>query len=90
MSDSVENARKFLESLQRPDLSKLLAFSEVEFDVGEWFGTEIIVKSPRPFAEAIAALPPHDRKRIAEAVVRMKATRPRLPTSRAGRCPGRR
>lgn len=69
MSDSVENARKFLESLQRPDLSKLLAFSELEFDVGEWFGTEIIVKSPRPFAEAIAALPPHDRKRIAEAVV---------------------
>lgn len=69
MSDSVENARRFLETLQRPDLSKLLAFSEVDTDVGEWFDTIVIIRSPKPFADAIAALPPHDRKRIAEAVV---------------------
>ncbi|WP_295807901.1 hypothetical protein [uncultured Nitratireductor sp.] len=69
MSDSVENARRFLENLQRPDLSKLLAFSEVDTDVGEWFDTIVTIRSPKPFADAIAALPPHDRKRIAEAVV---------------------
>jgi hypothetical protein len=72
MSGSPENARKFLESLRRADLSKLLAHSEVESSVGgaeDWFSTSVIVRSPRPFAEAIAALPQHDRKRIAEAVV---------------------
>lgn len=69
MSDSTENARKFLESLQRTDLAKLLAFSEVESGVGEWFDIHVIVRSPKPFSEAIAALPPHDRRRIAEAVV---------------------
>lgn len=69
MSDSVENARKFLESLQRPDLAKLLAFSQVDIDVGKWFDAVVIVQSPKPFADAIAALPPHDRKRIAEAVL---------------------
>jgi hypothetical protein len=69
MPDSLENARKFLESLQRADLSKLLAHSKVEIGADDWFGTCVIVRSPRPFADAIAALPPHYRKRIAEAVV---------------------
>ncbi len=69
MSDSLENARRFLESLQRNDLSKLLAFSEVGTDVGDWTNTVVVVKSPKPFAAAIAALPQHDRKRIAQAVV---------------------
>ena len=73
MSDSVENARKFLESLQRTDLAKLLSHSEVESGIGDagggWYETYVIVTSPRPFSEAIGALPPHDRKRIAEAVV---------------------
>lgn len=72
MSDSLQKARLFLERLQRTDLSKLLAHSEVESGIGgaeDWFSTFVIVRSPRPFAEAIAALPAHDRKRIAEAVV---------------------
>ena len=69
MSDSLENARKFLESLQRMDLSKLISNSEIESGVSDDLWTEIVVRSPRPFEEAIAALPPHDRKRIAEAVV---------------------
>ena len=69
MSDSLDNARKFLESLQRTDLSKLISHSEVESGVSDSFWTEVIVRSPRPFAEAIASLPKHDRKRIAEAVV---------------------
>ncbi|WP_105435888.1 hypothetical protein [Neorhizobium tomejilense] len=69
MSDSLENARKFLEALQRSDLSKLISHSEVESGVSDDFWTEVIIRSPRPFAEAIASLPKHDRKRIAEAVV---------------------
>lgn len=69
MSDSLENARKFLESLQRMDLSKLISNSEIESGVSDDLWTEIVVRSPRPFAEAIAALPPHDRRRIADAVV---------------------
>lgn len=68
MSDSLENARRFLETLYRPDLSRLLEFSQVEIEVGEWLDTVVIVRSPKPFADAIAALPLHDRKRIAEAV----------------------
>src|SRR5258705_9933269 len=72
MSDSLENARKFLERLQRADLSKLLAHSEVESGVAgveDWFDTFVIVRSPRPFPEANAALPPHDRKAIAAEVL---------------------
>ncbi|KEQ08969.1 hypothetical protein [Pseudorhizobium pelagicum] len=69
MSDSLENARKFLESLQRTDLSKLIAQSKVESRIGDSFWPEVVVRSPRPFSEALASLPQYDRKRIAEAVV---------------------
>ena len=51
------------------DLSKLISHSEIESGVSHDLWTEVTVRSPRPFAEAIAALPPYDRKRIAEAIV---------------------
>jgi hypothetical protein len=69
MAGSLENARKFLESLQRNDLSKLLAHSEFQIEDDGWFTTTVVILSPSPFAEAISALPDHDRKRIAEAIV---------------------
>lgn len=69
MTNSLESARKFLESLQRNDLSKLLAHSEFEIEDDGWFSTIVVVSSPSPFSEAIAALPDYDRKRIAQAIV---------------------
>src|SRR5689334_17708764 len=85
MTINLESARKFLESLQRNDLSKLLAHSEFEVEDDGWFTTTVIVRSPSPFSEAIAALPEHDRKRIAEAIVsdRQVSSRPDDIASRA-------
>ena len=51
------------------DLSKLISNSEIESGVSDDFSTKVIVRSPRPFAEAIASLPSYDRKRISEAIV---------------------
>ena len=70
-----EEARRFLEQLQRYDLSGLLRHSRYEISEhdDEWgFGGKtksMTIFSPKPFSEALAVLPPHDRKRIAEAVV---------------------
>ena len=70
MPISIDNARKFLESLQRFDLASLLAHSTVETGIDSaWGDTVVYIRSPRPFAEAIKLLPPYDRKRIAEAVL---------------------
>jgi hypothetical protein len=79
MSELVTNACRFLESLQRLDLSMLLAQCEVAirerrgFQIDDdWFGNAvgktIVVRAPLPINEALVALPPQDRKRIAEAV----------------------
>ena len=74
MSNTVENARRFLESLQRHDLAKLLSQAQVESAIdSDWWNT-VIVRVPRPFDEAIRLLSPQDRKRIAEAVVSDEAT----------------
>jgi hypothetical protein len=68
-----ENARAFLDHLHRGDLSALLLHARVEYGIVEgYFGedtTAVIIRAPYPFADAISALPEHDRKRIAEAVL---------------------
>lgn len=72
----MDNARKFLESLQRYDLSLLLSQCEAEIkpvesaldwptDIGE---ETVVISAPQPIAEALTSLPQQDRKRIAEAV----------------------
>jgi hypothetical protein len=88
MPDLVENACRFLESLQRFDLRMLLAEcdasveqrrSAVEIDL-EWYpnvvSERVVVRAPAPIDEALAALPPQDRKRIAEAVASGAASFP--------------
>lgn len=78
MTDSDgENARAYLDSLRRGDLSALLLHARVETGVhladfgsgGQWV---VVVRAPQPFAEALSALPDMDRKRIAEAAVSRK------------------
>lgn len=71
MSDAI----KFLESLQRFDLATLLgqcttAIVQTEVDKGffEELVQEAVVHAPHPIDEALKALPPQDRKRIAEAI----------------------
>jgi len=76
MPRSSKNACTFLESLQRFDLALLLKdceieAAEVEIDDG-WLKQlvwEVVVSAPAPVDEALKHLPPHDRKRISEAVV---------------------
>lgn len=72
----IENARKFLENLQRHDLSLLLSQCDAEIKpmhgALDWIGdiTEetVVISAPHPIDEALKSLPPQDRKRIAEAV----------------------
>jgi len=67
-----EAARSYLESLRRPDLSALLLHAQVDVGVtGLSYDSQmvVIVRSPQPFAEALAKLPHQDRKRIAEAIL---------------------
>lgn len=84
MTTSLNGACKFLESLRRFDLSKLLGacafkIERVEGDSvdGDWYPSltdEVItVEAPAPVDEALKALPPYDRKRVAEAIA---STRP--------------
>lgn len=76
MAELVENACKFLEALQRFDLSLLLAQTKVSIEERtseiDWLADhvtqEVVVRAPRPIEEALRTLPAHDRKRIAEAV----------------------
>jgi hypothetical protein len=75
MNVPVDNACKFLESLQRRELAILLrqcdaAIEEREYDNGfiEETRLELIVSAPYPIADAVKRLSPHDRKRIAEAI----------------------
>lgn len=70
-----EVARRFLDSLQRFDLSMLLSHCEValvETEVDNGFFSDLIeqaiVDAPSPIDEALRKLPPQDRKRIAEAI----------------------
>ena len=104
MSELATNACRFLESLQRFDLSMLLAQCAVAiderrgFEIDEvWFGNavgeEVGIRAPSPIDEALAALPPQDRRRIAEAVASGAATSPltediRVETDRAARASG--
>ena len=79
MTDVTENARRFLESLQRFDLAKLLSQCKVavervsgmeDIGFGEIYRVTrdaVIVRAPSPIDEALASLPPEDRKRIAQA-----------------------
>ena len=73
MTDSDgENARAFLDSLRRGDLSALLLHARVEYGLNsDSYGREaaVVVRVPQPFAEALSVLPQRDRKRIAEAVL---------------------
>ena len=76
MSRSSQNACAFLESLQRYDLALLLrnceiSATEIEIDDGwqKQLLWEVVVSAPAPLDEALKQLPPHDRKRISEAVV---------------------
>jgi len=80
MADALETARGFLVSLHRYDLSLLLdgcsiAINNVregQFVDDDWFPNvqaEVAqVYAPAPIDEALKALPPEDRKRVAEAV----------------------
>ncbi|WP_444565200.1 hypothetical protein [Aliihoeflea sp.] len=71
-SSDGETARVFLEHLRRSDLAALLAHAWIEYGLrqGAWSQEPFVeVRAPYPFAEALHALPRHDRKRIAEAVV---------------------
>lgn len=79
MADVTENARKFLESLQRFDLAMLLSQCLVavervttmeDIGFGEMYRVTrdvVIVRAPSPIDEALTSLPPEDRKRIAQA-----------------------
>ncbi|TIQ79917.1 hypothetical protein [Mesorhizobium sp.] len=73
MTDSDgENARAFLDSLRRGDLSALLLHARVEYGLNsDFYGREaaVVVRAPQPFSEALSSLPQRDRKRIAEAVL---------------------
>ncbi|MHA3792651.1 hypothetical protein [Sphingomonas sp. YL-JM2C] len=77
MANMTDNARGFLESLQRFDLSMLLRHcgaSVEQFETAlDWFSDledeAIIVRAPIPIAEALQSLPQQDRKRIAEAIL---------------------
>jgi hypothetical protein len=73
MTDSDgENARAFLDSLRRGDLSALLLHARIEYGQdSSSYGrfAAVIVRAPQPFAEALSVLPQHDQKRIAEAVL---------------------
>lgn len=75
MPNSPNDARKFLESLQRYDLSLLLAQCKVElgeFEIDNGFYQDLVnqatVEAPTPIDEGLRQLPPQDRKRIAEAI----------------------
>jgi len=76
MGHLTDNARRFLESLQRHDLSLLLSQTDAKLKPMEgaldWLGdvTEeaILILAPNPIDEALKSLPRQDRKRIAEAV----------------------
>lgn len=75
MSNSPNDARKFLESLQRYDLSLLLAQCNVElaeFEIDNGYYQDLVnqatVEAPPPIDEGLRQLPPQDRKRIAEAI----------------------
>ena len=76
MANTTHNACKFLEALQRFDLSMLLKSSQasieqvqIEYDwVGDLSEEAVVVRAPQPIADALSALPPQDRQRIAEAV----------------------
>ncbi|MBP0441428.1 hypothetical protein [Tianweitania sediminis] len=68
-----ENARAFLDSLRRGDLSALLLHAHIQLSKvkgrdGE-MNTVVAVYTPEPFAEALSNLPVHDRKRIAQAAL---------------------
>ncbi|MEH6662792.1 MAG: hypothetical protein V7679_14170 [Parasphingorhabdus sp.] len=79
MADALETAQKFLESLQRFELSTLLnecsiAIQETKggFVEDEWFsnmpGEFAVVVAPTPIDEAFRKLPDYDQKRVAEAI----------------------
>jgi hypothetical protein len=80
MAEALDTAKKFLESLQRFELSMLL--SECSVSVQDEAGSRqidddwlprvrqevAVIVAPSPVDEAIRSLPPNDRKRIGEAI----------------------
>lgn len=79
MADALENARKFLESLQRFELSTLLSECSIAiqeaaggFVDDEWYSNLpnvfAVIAAPTPIDEALRKLPVHDQKRVAEAI----------------------
>lgn len=80
MTDALDTARRFLESLQRYELSMLLSECSISIqdEVGprqiddDWFPRvreEVaVVVAPSPIDEALRTLPPNDRKRVGEAI----------------------
>ncbi|WP_066817230.1 hypothetical protein [Sphingomonas mali] len=82
MTDAIDFARKFLESLHRFDLSTLLSVCSIAIwrvedewtSDGKWYGDDdlppdaAVVVAPAPVDAALKALPPADRKRVAEAI----------------------
>lgn len=80
MADALEIARTFLESLHRFELAMLIDRCSIAIDTvkeglsidDEWYSNvqvEVVtIYAPTPIDDALEALPPEDRKRIAEAV----------------------
>ncbi|WP_170003235.1 hypothetical protein [Pseudopontixanthobacter vadosimaris] len=71
-----ELIRQHLQSLQRHDLALLLSVSRVlicEVEIDDWLGDlteeKVVVRAPKLVAQAIEALPPSDKKRIAKAAM---------------------
>ncbi|HZV17524.1 MAG TPA: hypothetical protein VFF84_02410 [Sphingobium sp.] len=73
---NTENACNFLENLQRFDLAMLLRHCQasieqvtIKFDwIGDLTEEAVVVRALNPIAEALASLPPQDRKGVAEAI----------------------
>jgi hypothetical protein len=71
---SVETAMRYLEHLQRNDLSGLLVYSTYVLEDQKGFGRgpdrqTLVIYSPKPYSDALKAIPDYDRKRIPEAIL---------------------
>ena len=76
--NALANSQKYLQKLQRFDLAYLLSKAElnVRSSRGPWDLDQdtLVLTAPRPFSDALRALPDYDRKRIAEALCANEAT----------------
>jgi len=76
--NALANSQKYLQKLQRFDLAYLLSKAEltVRSSRGPWDLDQdtLVLTAPRPFSDALKALPDYDRRRVAEALCANEAT----------------